>query len=310
MDPAQKNDEDMLKSWFRLIDLPYLLSKPFDPLVGFFFLIGTLDFLGWQGVLHRLFAVCVAALLLHIFNSASKYLTLESAGNISRKTTLTVIILSGLLALLFASVSFYPLIICAGILLLSILCNFVLKFADYVLINATLTALSRILNIALGMTLLILNQTEDLMAGLLLFAVFFYVLGVEIVKITSLHAMEKRPGGKLFLFGSVLAYLTLFGTVIMHKLDSIPMLVSGFMSAVAAALFLILTYKAYKLFQSKTSVQQTHSWVDILTHNIIFLQIAAVSARGWYVPGLVLGLIAGLAVYIFVKGYGSSNHGK
>ncbi len=300
------------KAFLQLLRLPNLFSVPGDVLAGYVLAGGMLH--AWL----ELAGLCIASLCAYIFGLITNDLAdlKEDAaerperplpsGAISRTAAFTAAVASALTALAFSGVTLRTLLICSAMLLCILLYNCVLKKSSGPGGAAAAAAgmgLCRGLNVWLGV--LLVGEPDYLPAACFALGEVLYIAGVTLAAKEETKTMEKRPGRLLFLIGAGIAYLTLFTMVSIQKTDSFRMLASGFLSAVAAAVFVILAYWGFRILRRRCSPGEAQAWIGILVWNLIFLQAAAVSARMWILCAAAL-LAAALAAKITaIKFYGS-----
>lgn len=97
-----------------------------------------------------------------------------------------------------------------------------------------------------------------------------------------------RRGRKVQFAGAVISYGTLFGMVIRTPTQDWHSLGCGAVSAVTAGVFLVLAYWAFRLFQYPVAQIQVIRTGVLTGWAVIFLQAAAVSAKGIMSAALIL----------------------
>ncbi len=301
-----------LQAYLQLFRVPNLFTVPGDVLAGFV-LAGGMSH-SWL----ELGGLCTASLCAYIFGLITNDLadlkedTLERparplpSGAVSRAGAVTAAGASAITALAFSSVTLRTLLLCAAMLLCILLYNFVLKKNGGAWGTAGAAAgmgLCRGLNVWLGV--LLVAEPDYLPAVCFALGEVLYIAGVTAAAEEETKTLEKRPGRVLFLVGAGIAYLTLFAMVSVQKTDHFLMLASGFLSAVSAAVFVLLAYWGFRIFRRRCSPGEVQAWIGILVWNLIFLQAAAVSARAWILTAAILLAAAFAAKITAKKFYGS-----
>lgn len=309
-------------AWMQLLRPPNLFSVPGDVVAGFALAGGGIHAIGqvknlqdYRITLSLLLPLCLASLFVYLFGLISNDLAdlttdrIERpqrplpSGRVSLTSARVAAILCAMLALAHACVSIRSFFVCLLLIAVVTLYNF--WFKRFPFLGAGTMALCRALNVVLGISIVSWSPFGYTSAGIFALAMFLYVFGVTRAAKDETLILTNRPGRFPILIGAAIAYLNLFLVVIVHKTDSVPMLISGAISAISAALFVLLAYWGFRIFKNKTFPSEAQRWIGLLIWNLIFAQAAAVAARGWIFFGVFLLFFAYLANRTAKKFYGS-----
>ena len=141
-------------------------------------------------------------------------------------------------------------------------------------------------------------------------ALCLYQAGVERAEISCPKRLDVCPGGNMMFTGALLGYLTLFARLGMEKMHGWTSWLPGAFSALAAAVFLIVSWKAFRTFRRKSLPGIVKGWILALGFNVLFLQAAAVSAAGFWEGGIILIFFSFCARALYVKLYGGDTDGR
>ena len=133
--------------------------------------------------------------------------------------------------------------------------------------------------------------------------VFLYIYGLSRSAQSETELLPERPGYRIFLSGAIISYATLFALVIQKPTDNWYELVCGGISALSAAVFLVLAYWCFRLFHYPILPRQVQKSIGLLIFGLIFLQAAAIAAASvlWmalaFLAAAVLSRFAAKAFY-------------
>lgn len=306
-----------LIGWLRLIRVPNLFSVPGDPAAGFLLTLGAWETgCGW-----RLFSLMLASLFAYIAGLISNDLAdLKEdceerpfrpipSQTVSIRAAVAACFAASLLTLLFASAGLTSFLVAVALLICIFRYNFC-KNAEGKRGTPGLIrmAMCRVLSILLGAAgVYDMNQEINLFrfAIPLTFAagVFLYIYGLSRSAQSETQLLPKRPGYRIFLSGAVISYATLFALVIRKPTNDWYELTCGGLSAISAAVFLVLTYWCFRLFHFMILPHQVQKSIGLLIFGLIFLQAAAMAAASalWmalaFLAAAVLSRFAARAFY-------------
>lgn len=281
-----------LIGWLRLIRVPNLFSVPGDPAAGFLLTLGAwIPGCGW-----RLFPLMLASLFAYIAGLISNdladlkedcekrpYRPIPSQA-VSIRAAVAACIVVSVLTLVFASVGLTSLVVAAALLVCIFRYNFCKNDADERGTPGLIRmALCRVLSILLGVA-----GAYDMELDISLYryaipliyavGVFLYIYGLSRSAQSETELLPERPGYRIFLTGAIISYGTLFALVIQKPTDGWYELTCGGISAVSAAIFMILAYWCFRLFHFPVVPRQVQGCIGMLIFGLIFLQTAAVAA--------------------------------
>ncbi len=296
-----------LKGWLRLVRVPFLFSIPGDSAAGFILAAGCLT----KAQLFPLFSLMLAGLFAGIAGMISHDLAdLEKdcmeypdrpipSHAVNIRAAVVACGLSVLLALLFSAIGVAT--FCTCILLVA--CIFLYNFGrgkewKRGVRGFLLMGMSRFLNVALGVAGAFdifgknhVHWVLFLYVGIFAVGVFLYTFGCFKSAEDKEKVLPERPGYRLILAGAIVSYALLFGIVIQKPTDNWFSLLSGSLSAISAAVFVVLAYWCFRLFHYAILPIQVRKSFDLQIFALMFLQAAALAAMGC--PGGAGILIAG-----------------
>ena len=141
-------------------------------------------------------------------------------------------------------------------------------------------------------------------------ALCLYQAGVSRAESSHPARLSVTPGGNMMFAGALLCYLTLFVRLGMEKMHGWTSYLPGAFSAMTAAVFLIVSWKAFRTFRKKSLPGIVKGWILALGSNILFVQAAAVSVTGSWECGLLLVFFSFCARALHVKLYGGDSDGR
>lgn len=281
-----------LIGWLRLMRVPNLFSVPGDPAAGFLLTLGAwVPGCGW-----RLFPLMAASLCAYIAGLISNDLAdLKEdcekrpfrpipSQTVSIRAAVAACIAASLLTLVFAAVGMASFLVAVALLICIFRYNFCKnESGERGTPGLIRMAMCRFLSILLGAAgVYDMNHNIDLFryAIPLTFAVgvFLYIYGLSRSAQSETELLPERPGYRIFLSGAIISYGTLFALVIQKPTDNWYELTCGGVSAISAAVFLVLAYWCFRLFHYPILPRQVQSSIGLLIFGLIFLQAAAMAA--------------------------------
>ena len=290
-----------LRGWLRLIRLPHLLSVPGDVAIGFLPVwkgsagSGSVPY-GLLGILMAASALCFAA-----GGIANDLADLQSdcmerpnrpvpAHEVPIRAAVAAAVCAAVLAVCFSSVSPAACGVCILILAGAAAYDFSRDAAGGHKI--VYFALCRLLNIGMGAAAAVavlhdrggmpeLRASAAAFPAAAVFAAgaFFFWFGAAKAARERYRFLEMRPGFRLFLAGAVIAYAVLFWTVVRKPTSDWHLLACGGVSAVASAVFAVITYWCFRLFHYPVPPIVARRSLALLVFGWCFLQAAAAAAQ-------------------------------
>lgn len=154
-------------------------------------------------------------------------------------------------------------------------------------------------------------RTPSVFCFLFAAALCLYQAGVSRAEISRPARLSVTPGGNMMFAGALICYLILFVRLGMEKMTGgWTSYLPGAFSALAAAVFLIVSWKAFRTFRRKSLPGIVKGWILALGFNVLFVQAAAVSAAGFWECGLLLLFFSFCARALYVKLYGGDTDGR
>lgn len=272
-----------LAEYGRFLRLPYALAAAGLPLTGFILAGGD-----WTKCPpYALLSVCGTALFSSFF-AETGFPAVPPTDGIPSGTKKTVRIVSFLLALLFSSFRPETSTAAALILLTGLAAP---RAASINFLSAGCTALRFVFLTALGMALLPLTEMTSFLPCADFFAagLFFYVYGLEEARGLRTLRPAVRPGGMPLILGAGVYYLAIFFRLGRLQTSGALTYVCGILAALAAGIFFIIAWKAWRVFRAKSLPGIARRWTDSLRLGLFFAEAAAAAAAGsWLLPLLLL----------------------
>lgn len=311
MDFLSERVSKRIDAWLKIFRPPNLFSVPGDPLAGFIIAGGaSLD--------PRLIPLVLCSLCAYSFGLLTNDLAdLKTdlrerpfrpipSGALSVASVRAASVALGILSLMFASTAGgYAVYICLLLLLTVLAYNYRAKKSR--MAGPVAMGLCRGFNVLLGAS--VLNSFAPINAiivVLLALSVTVYIAGVTIAARDETKKLASRPGRAVFLSGACMCYVAVFTAFMTSNFErSLMVYISCFVSAVTSALFVLSVYWNYRLLGQKISPLETQVRIGQLISGLIFLQVAAVSAKCELMIASILVAFIPLSALAARKFYGS-----
>lgn len=307
-----------LTGWLRLVRVPNLFSVPGDPAAGFLLTTGVwLPGCAWRIVPLMLASLCayIAGLISNDLADLKEdcekrpFRPIPSHA-VSIRAAVAACIAAAVLTLVFASVGVASFLTAAVLLICIFRYNFCKNEAgERGTAGLIRMGACRFLSVLLGAAGAYDIYADSISifryAVPLIFAtgVFLYIYGLSRSAQSETELLPERPGYRIFLSGAIISYATLFALVIQKPTDNWYELVCGGISALSAAVFLVLAYWCFRLFHYPILPKQVQKSIGLLIFGLIFLQAAAIAAASvlWmalaFLAAAVLSRFAAKAFY-------------
>ena len=290
-----------VRGWLRLIRLPHLFSVPGDVAVGFLPVWKSAP--GGEAVPYGLLGILMAASVLCCAAGgiANDLADLQAdcmerpnrsipSHEVPIRAAVAAAVCAAVLAVCFSSI--LPAACGVCILILAGAAAYDFSRGKDGRHKIVYFALCRFLNIGMGAAaaLAVLYDRDGAAltgalprmlpsVAVLAAGAFFFWLGAAKAARERYQFLEMRPGFRLFLAGAVIAYAVLFWTVVRKPTSDWHLLACGGVSALASAVFAVITYWCFRLFHYPVPPVVARRSLALLVFGWCFLQAAAAAAQ-------------------------------